>query len=70
MDDIRINVGDLPTHPSAEYHAELLALAAQAGNWPGFLAESPEAGNPDEDWAGGAAARLWAEMRNDLGLPD
>ena len=67
MDD-GINTGDLPTRPSAEYHAELLALA-QAGDWAEFFDLCPDSGNPDGAEGLRRCLQLWVEMRNSLGLP-
>lgn len=63
-----INTNDLPTRPSAEAHAELLGLA-QEGDWAGFFDLCPESGNPDGAEGLRACLLLWAEMRQNLGLP-
>jgi hypothetical protein len=63
-----INPQDLPTEPSAECHAEMLALA-HAGDWAEFFALCPDSGNPDGAEGLRACLLLWARMRQDLGLP-
>ncbi len=63
-----INAGDLPVQPSAESHAELLALA-QSGDWAEFFALCPDSGNPDGAEGLRRCLLLWAEMRENLGLP-
>ena len=63
-----MDIDDLPTGPSAEAHAELLALA-HAGDWAGFFDLCPEAGNPDGAEGLHACLLLWAAMRQNLGLP-
>ena len=65
---IPIDMDDVPDRFSPERFVQLLALA-EAGERPIFMAEVLESGNPDDADARARAASLWADVREQLGLP-